>query len=93
MAGVEQHSEFEGGGVMPNTVFPKGAKALTNDDKLRLQSTTGQEIDSQASVDPFFWHGNEGPDPEQAKRTRQAWEQDQRLIKQQARDRYRESRN
>lgn len=52
-------SEYGGGGVMPNTVFPKGTEALTASDKLRLQSITGQEEDSRAAPDPGFWYGNE----------------------------------
>lgn len=61
--GVEDRSEFDGGGVMPNTIYPKGTEALTASDKLRLQSITGQEEDSRAPVDPYFWHGNVRPDP------------------------------
>lgn len=57
--GLEEHSEYEGGGVMPNTVFPKGPEALTAGDKLRLQSITGQEEDSRAPVDPWFWQGGD----------------------------------
>lgn len=59
-------SEYEGGGLMPNTVFPKGIDALTPADKLRLQSITGQETDSRAKVDPYFWYGNVRPDPREA---------------------------
>ena len=62
MAGVEDRSEFDGGGVMPNTVYPKGSDALTPSDKLRLQSLTGQEEDSKAPLDPYHWHGNNYPD-------------------------------
>jgi len=51
------HSEYEGGGVMPNTVFPKGSDAITASDALRLMSLTGQETDSQAQIDPYFWSG------------------------------------
>ena len=57
-------SEYEGGGVLPNTVFPKGRGALTPSDKLRLQSLTGQEDDPFAPPDPYFWHGNVAPDLE-----------------------------
>jgi len=57
MAGVEDRGEYNGGGPMPNTVFPKGNDALTPSDKLRLQSITGQEEDSRAPVDPYFWQG------------------------------------
>lgn len=56
---MTEFTEYDGGGVMPNTVYPKAKEALTNGDKLRLQSITGQEEDSQASPDPGFWHGNE----------------------------------
>ena len=56
-------SEYGGGGVMPNTVFPKGTEALTASDKLRLQSITGQETDSNAPVDPYFWQGGVEPPP------------------------------
>ena len=72
-------SEYQGGGVMPNTVFPKGTEALTASDKLRLQSITGQEEDSRAAPDPGFWYGNEyfdvnavpRPTPEQRARQQQ----------------------
>lgn len=72
-------SEYGGGGVMPNTVFPKGTEALTASDKLRLQSITGQEEDSRAAPDPGFWYGNEyfdvnarpQPTPEQKARRQQ----------------------
>jgi hypothetical protein len=57
------HSEYEGGGVMPNTVFPKGSDALTPSDKLRLQSITGQEDDATVAPNPYHWHGNVRPDP------------------------------
>lgn len=57
MMGVDNQTEYEGGGVMPNTVFPKIEEALTAADKLRLQSITGQETDSQARVDQYFWQG------------------------------------
>ena len=55
----DDRSEYEGGGVMPNTVFPKGNDALTPADKLRLGYLTGQEEDSRASLDPGVWYGNE----------------------------------
>lgn len=61
---IPDRSEYEGGGVMPNTVFPKEADALTPSDKLRLQSITGQEVDSRAAPDPYFWYGGQDtPDP------------------------------
>ena len=60
--GEDSRSEYEGGGVMPNTVFPKGEDALTASDKLRLQSLTGQETDSRAPIDPYFWYGNVAPE-------------------------------
>lgn len=60
---LDERSEYDGGGVMPNTVHPKGSEALTPSDKLRLQSTTGQETDSRAPVDPYHWYGNVAPEP------------------------------
>lgn len=59
----KDRSEFDGGGVMPNTVYPMGADALTPSDKLRLQSITGQEDDPRAAVDDYFWYGNQKPLP------------------------------
>lgn len=56
---LNERSEYDGGGVMPNTVYPKGTDALTASDKLRLQSLTGQEEDSRAPVDPWFWQGGQ----------------------------------
>ncbi len=78
-------SEFEGGGVMPNTVFPKGEDALTASDKLRLQSITGQETDSRAPVDPYHWYGNVPPEPVDDSESRA------RAERLRDRDRYRES--
>jgi len=52
-------SEYEGRGVNNNTVFTKGEEALTNGDRLRLMSLTGQETDSEAEVDPYFWYGGQ----------------------------------
>lgn len=92
MSGVEDRSEFEGGGVMPNTVFPKGTEALTNGDKLRLMSITGQETDSRAPVDPYFWQGNVPPDPNEERIVRRQRQQADRVRKQEERGRYRESR-
>ena len=58
--GEDPRSEFGGMGVMPNTVHPKGTDALTASDKLRLMSITGQEDDSKAPPDPYFWQGGVG---------------------------------
>jgi hypothetical protein len=91
MMGVEGHSEYDGGGVMPNTVYPKGSEALTASDKLRLQSITGQEDDSRAPVDPYFWNGNMRPDPNEERRVESARQQKRQQIAKQERDRYRES--
>jgi hypothetical protein len=91
MSGVDDHSEFEGGGVMPNTVFPKSPEYLSNSEKLRLDAITGQHEDGRAPVNPFHWTGNSIPDPAieaQAMRERQA---QARAIRQQAKARYRES--
>jgi hypothetical protein len=86
-------SEYEGYGVMPNTVFPKGPNDLTNGDKLRLASITGQEIDSRAPIDPAFWNGASMPDPEVERRERQAATKRERLIRKQVKDRYRETKS
>lgn len=91
--GVEEHSEYDGGGVMPNTVYPKGADALSPSDKLRLQSLTGQEEDSRAPVDPWFWQGGQYTDDaldgvERDRRARTA--RNARLRREEA-ARYRES--
>lgn len=60
---LRDRSEYQGGGHMPNGVFPKGNDALTPSDKLRLGYTTGQEEDSRAKVDPGFFYGNGYFDP------------------------------
>lgn len=58
----DPRSEYEGRGTLDNTLFPKGAEALTASDKLRLQSITGQEDDPLAEPDPYHWQGNVPPD-------------------------------
>jgi len=80
---MSEYSEYDGAGVMPNTVYPKGTDALTPGDKLRLQSLTGQDTDSRAPVDPFHWYG--GVKPEEP----EPWPSDQELFMDP--DRYRES--
>lgn len=87
------HSEFDGGGVMPNTVHPKGNDALTASDKLRLQSITGQEEDSRAPVDPYFWQGNVAPNDAAAKLDRAAREANERRVYREEANRYRETRD
>lgn len=84
-------SEFDGRGVMPNTVYPKGSDALTPADKLRLQSITGQELDSRAPVDPHFWQGGVGPDEAAEEAAIQARRQEAQAREQIERERYRES--
>jgi len=86
-----EHSEYEGGGVMPNTVFPKGSDALTPADKLRLQSITGQETDSQAPVDQYHWYGNLVPDTTQEEADRAARLERERQLAQREVDRYKET--
>ena len=63
MATDRSPSEYEGGGVLPNTIYPKGADALTPSDKLRLLSITGQTEDPMAQPDPGYWYGNDYFDP------------------------------
>ena len=90
---VNDHSEFEGGGLMPNTVFPMGSEALTASDKLRLQSITGQEEDPNAPVDPWFWNGGQY-DPralEGVEADRRVRQQRDQQLRREATQRYRES--
>lgn len=91
MAGVDDHSEYDGGGLMPNGVYPKGSDALTASDKLRLLSTTGQTEDSNAPIDPAYWNGATVPDPQIAATDRRAREQRQRALRRESIDRYKES--
>lgn len=91
MVRLEDRSEYDGGGVMPNTVYPKGPDALTPSDKLRLQSITGQEEDSRAPVDPYFWHGNVRPDPNEEARLAQEERARIAELRRMERDRYKES--
>lgn len=86
-----EHSEYDGGGVMPNTVYPKGSEALTPADKLRLQSITGQETDSRAPVDPYHWYGNVRPDDSIVENDRRAREDRARELAQREAERYRET--
>jgi hypothetical protein len=92
---LDERSEFEGGGVQRNTIFPKGADALTPADKLRLGYITGQETDPNAPPDPWFWqggdynsHANDGVEAD--RRARQA--NNARLRREEA-QRYKESRD
>lgn len=73
-----QYSEYDGGGVLPNTIYPKGADALTLADKLRLLSITGQMEDPLAPPDPYFWNGNVGRDPQEERA--QVEERRQKLL-------------
>src|SRR5690606_38852589 len=56
-----RQSEYNGVGVQDNTVYDKGADALTASDKLRLMSITGQTNNPRADPDPSFWYGNMPP--------------------------------
>lgn len=58
----DPRSEYGGNGVLESTIYPKGPDALTNGDKLRLMSLTGQEVDPKAPLDPYFWYGNVAPE-------------------------------
>ncbi len=84
-------SEFGGGGVMPNTVYPKGEEALTAPDKLRLQSITGQETDSQAPVNLGHWYGNDDFDETKPAYTYKEHEQKLQEIAREEANRYKES--
>lgn len=55
-------SEYGGGGVMPNGIFPQeDGVELSPSDQLMLMSATGSTTDSHAPVDPYYWHGNVKP--------------------------------
>lgn len=90
--GVEGYTEFDGGGVMPNTVYPKGPEALTNSDKLRLQSLTGQDTDPRAPLDPYHWYGNAKPNIIEEQLTERTQQQKANQIRKRERNRYKESR-
>jgi hypothetical protein len=44
-----------------STVFPKGPDALTNGDRLRMDSLTGQDKDPKAPRAPWHWIGYVDP--------------------------------
>jgi len=88
---MDRRSEYEGGGLMPNTVFPKGADALTASDKLRLGYITGQEEDSRAKVDPGFWQGNGYFDPDEVPKQSREAINGQRQLRRTESQRYRET--
>ena len=58
----DPRSEYEGRGVLKNTLFPKELDALTVAERLRLQSITGQDDDPLAEPDPYFWQGGVAPE-------------------------------
>jgi len=62
----DSRSEYEGRGPLKNTLFPKGADSLTNSDRLRLDSITGQDTDPLAEPDQYHWYGNNTPDSPQS---------------------------
>lgn len=93
MSEFDDKTEFEGGGVMPNTVHPKGEEAVTASDALRLMSITGQETDTRAPVNPYFWQGNDWPDDEAAiEADRRAREARRSALVREERNRYKETR-
>jgi hypothetical protein len=88
---MDDRTEFQGGGVMPNGVFPKGNDALTPSDKFLLGYTTGQEEDSRAKVDPGVFYGNEYFDPNEKRPVdRERLRREQQIRRREAR-RYRET--
>lgn len=96
MVNERYFSEFDGGGVMPSTVHPKPERALTPDEKLRLQSLTGQEVDTNAPLDPGFWQGNSYFNPDEVPKADIDYDRREakreRLQDRENRLRYRESR-
>lgn len=59
----DPRSEFEGGGVQRNTLFPVEIEDMPAGDKLRLRNITGQDADPRAQPDPYFWQGGIDPGP------------------------------
>lgn len=92
MAGVDDHTEFNGGGVMPNTVFPKSPEFLTNGEKLRLDAITGQHEDSHAPVNPYHWNGVDVPDPQAEISAQRRLNAQSQAARKQEQLRYREGR-
>lgn len=94
--GVGDHSDYGGGGVMPNTVFPKGEEALTAGDKLRLGYITGHEDDSKSRPDPYQFQGTDilhaRPLPPEVRSDRQQRQRRQQQIRRDEANRYRETR-
>lgn len=60
---TQDYSEFDGAGVLPSTIHPKGGDALTAGEKLRLGYLTGQDQTPNAPLDPGVWNGNEKFNP------------------------------
>lgn len=87
-ADYDDHSEFNGGGVQPNTLFPKTIENMSIAERLRLQSITGQDEDPKALPDPAFWQGAQVEDPAIARHRLQAEQAADRARSRAARDRY-----
>lgn len=83
------HSEYNGGGVQPNTLYPKDLQDLTIAERLRLQSITGQDEDPKALPDPAFWNGAQVPDAEEIRRLQRQEAQRERVRQRAETDRYR----
>lgn len=87
-ADYEDHSEFNGGGVQPNSLFPKTLENMSIAERLRLQSITGQDTDPKALPDPAFWRGAQVEDPLEVRARLQAQAQADRQRVRAERDRY-----
>lgn len=91
----DEPTEYDGRGVQPNGIYPKGREALTPSDKLRLLSLTGQTEDPNASPDPGYWNGNDyfdpnyvvPPDPQRLEQERRARQIERNRYKQTPRPR------
>lgn len=91
MSDMSDRTEYQGGGVMPNTIFPKGNDALTPSDKLRLGYITGVEDDSRSSVNPGQFYGNSYFDPNERRRPDPARVARERRVRREEGQRYKES--
>lgn len=90
--GVYGHSEFSGGGPMPNGVFPKGREALTNGDRLRLGYSTGVEDDAKSFVKPHQFYGHPEITRQEFEQVMRQFEERERQLQRDEEQRYRRNR-
>jgi hypothetical protein len=87
---VEDHTEYNGGGVMRNSVFPKEPEALTNGERLRLGYTTGREDNAHSIPRPHQFYGNQEITRQTVQQALLSIQRREDQIRQQESRRYRE---